>query len=141
MENNKKITMDKDFVPYQESLELKELGFDERCFGHYWENLFYFQTTHTHPATMPNSPESCLAPTFSQAFRWFRDEHNIDSWIQPFMLEKANGELYLPDESYGYFIFKDGVFVADKVDCIEPEEAELLCLRKLIEIVKRQTNK
>jgi hypothetical protein len=25
----------KEFVPYQESLELKKLGFDEPCFGYY----------------------------------------------------------------------------------------------------------
>jgi hypothetical protein len=29
--------MEKDFIPYEESLALKELGFDEPCFG--WEVL------------------------------------------------------------------------------------------------------
>ena len=29
--------LDKEFVPHQESLELKELGFDEPCFGFYLE--------------------------------------------------------------------------------------------------------
>ena len=29
----------KDFVPYEETLELKELGFDEPCFG-YRESTF-----------------------------------------------------------------------------------------------------
>ena len=27
--------MDKEFVPYEQSLQLKELGFDEPCFGFY----------------------------------------------------------------------------------------------------------
>lgn len=30
--------MEKEFVPYQESLELKELGFNEPCFGVYGYN-------------------------------------------------------------------------------------------------------
>jgi hypothetical protein len=128
----------KDFVPYEEALALKEIGFDERCMGHYWEGLFYFQTTHHHPSTMPNSSESCLAPLYQQAFRWFREKYNIDAWVQPFTSEKSNGDLYLPDETYSYFIFKYGVWVGDGVDFLEPEEAELECLKKLIEIVKKQ---
>jgi hypothetical protein len=75
------------------------------------------------------------SPTLSQAFRWFRDKHNIDAWVQPFMMEK-HGTAFLPDESYGYWIFKDGVLVADEVDFLNPEEAELACLKKLIEIIK-----
>ena len=30
-------TLEKEFVPHQESLELKELGFNEPCFGFYTE--------------------------------------------------------------------------------------------------------
>lgn len=29
------MTLDKEFIPYQEALALKELGFDEPCFGFY----------------------------------------------------------------------------------------------------------
>lgn len=70
-------------------------------------------------------------------FKFFREKYNINSWIQPFTSEKSNGFLYLPDESYSYFIFKDGLWVNDAVDFLEPEEAELECLKKLIEIVKK----
>ncbi len=27
--------MTKEFIPYQEALELKSIGFDEECFGYY----------------------------------------------------------------------------------------------------------
>lgn len=71
-----------------------------------------------------------------QAFRWFREKHNIDAWVQPFVSEKQNGQPFLPDESYVYYIFKDGVYVDDAVNFLNYEEAELACLQKLIEIVK-----
>ena len=46
--------------------------------------------------------------------------------------------MFLPDESYSFFIFKDGIWVDDKTDFVEPEEAELACLRKLIKTVKNK---
>jgi hypothetical protein len=124
--------IDREFIPYPEALGLKQLGFQERCFGHYWENLFYFKTTFNHPSTMPNSPESCLAPTYSQAFRWFRNEHNLDS------------EVYMNHEYgvkfYSKLILKlEGSVVTHIPGPFEMyksyEEAELACLRKLIEIL------
>lgn len=72
----------------------------------------------------------------SMAFRWFRETYNIDAWVQPFVAQSKKNIPYLPDESYGYFIFKDGVFVCDKVDLLGPEEAELACLIELIKIAK-----
>ena len=120
--------MNKEFIPYNESLELKELGFDERCFGHYWEKLFYFQTTHTHPSTMPNSHESCLAPTFSQAFRWFRERYG----------------LFYDNLNYIGNVWKFSTYSAKEEDYFQSaeyktyEEAELACLVKLIEIAKQK---
>jgi hypothetical protein len=130
------MNLEKEFVPYEQSLALKELGFDEPCFAFY--NGKFIQSTEFDfdSYNSINVGPHPLAPTFSQAFRWFREKYNLDSWIQPFTSEKSNGVLYLPDESYSYFIFKDGVWVDDKVDFSEPEEAELACLIKLIEIAK-----
>jgi hypothetical protein len=117
--------MNKEFIPYQEALELKQLGFKERCLGYYWENLFYFRTTFNHPSTMPNSPESCLSPTYSQAFRWFRQEYALESYI------RANLCVDVP-KTYQFNI-DDNI---DDVWYDTYEEAELACLKKLIEIVK-----
>jgi len=119
-----------EFIPYEQALALKELGFDEPCFGHYWENLFYYETTHHHPSTMPNSPESCLAPLYQQAFRWFREKYNLKSWIQEHTSDTFIYEIrphvlsdYKQGETYVYTNY---------------EEAELACLKKLIEIVKNK---
>ena len=47
--------MEKDFVPYEEALALKELGFDEFCIGNYADDkkhtLFTF-TKHPHTETL-----------------------------------------------------------------------------------------
>jgi hypothetical protein len=130
--------LEKEFVPYEPSLALKELGFDEPCFGGYDMETLKLWIGYLNDGEQFNREYYYPAPTFSQAFRWFREKYNIDAWVQPFVTEKSNGTLFLPDESYSYYIFKDGVFVADKVDLFDPEEAELACLKKLIEIVKKK---
>jgi hypothetical protein len=130
------MNVEKEFVPYQQSLQLKEIGFDEPCFTWYWDDIGLYNGLEF--GNHNKNINYVSAPTFSQAFRWFREKYNIDAWVQPFALENKDGVLYLPDESYSYFIFKDGMFVDDKVDFLEPEEAELECLKKLIEIIKNK---
>jgi hypothetical protein len=130
--------MEKEFVPYELAWELKQLNFDETCFG-YYHNLGSPQLVLSKRdlrAYNGNSIEYCLAPLYQQAFRWFREKHNIDAWVQPFVSEKQNGKPFLPDESYAYYIFEDGVYVADGVNFLDSEEAEMACLKKLIDHCK-----
>ena len=117
----------KDFIPYQEALELKQLGFKERCFGHYWENLFYFETTFNHPSTIPNSPESCLVPTYSQAFRWFREQHKHVSAVRTY---------FNVDFFYEIYVSVSHEITSDSYNTYE--EAELACLREMIKIIKEK---
>jgi len=134
--------MEKEFVPYELAWELKQLGFDEPCFGYYDPNKKFeylnWETFKDFPYLAKNSEWQDLygAPTYSQAFRWFREKHNIDAWVQPFVSEKQNGKPFLPDESYAYYIFEDGVYVADGVNFLDSEEAEMACLKKLIDHCK-----
>jgi hypothetical protein len=66
--------MEKEFVTYEQSLALKELGFDEPCFGYFsFGDELIIERTNTQMV----SEGCCLAPTFSQAFRWFREKHNL----------------------------------------------------------------
>ena len=120
--------MSKEFVPYQPSLDMKELGFDERCMGHYWEGLFYYQTTHSHPSTMPNSIESCSAPLYQQAFHWFREKYNYNHSIvftkHPFGTDEYQYMILLEDDECVEINFKTY------------EEAEDACINKLIELLK-----
>jgi len=132
--------MEKEFVPYAESLELKELGFDEHCFGFFnykgsirrYTNfdgeLNDFQTLKNSSITMGN--EWCAAPTFSQSFRWFREKYELMGHV-----EKG----YRPTNYYPIIhliLQKESHKYNPSLWFNTYEEAELACLRKLIEIVK-----
>jgi hypothetical protein len=66
----------------------------------------------------------CLtAPTFSQAFRWFREKHNLGHMINGIGFES--------------FVMNVGGIVAI-FNVKTYEEAELACLRKLIQLVKNE---
>ena len=107
--------MKKEFVPYEQALALKELGFNEPCFrGWSMEKQVFYH---------PDSDIVLDNPTFSQAFRWFRENYNIHSYIEgayPWF------RFYINSEDNRYEGHKHSLY----------EEAELACLIKLIEIVK-----
>lgn len=118
----------KDFVPHQESLELKELGFDEPCFGYYHEDKSLSYTNMVSQNTnsfWKINNKVITAPTFSQAFRFFRETYKIRFFIQSGMSDL--GEFFK-------VIFPDGE--QRNMSYTTYEEAELVCIIKLIEIVK-----
>ena len=119
--------MTKEFVPYEQALELKELGFDEPCLGWYQDNTLRLDINsnqsikfHEH---LGRFKECFLAPTFSQAFRWFREKHDKLGCIK-----KAN------DRNRFVYLVNDIVFAFYDTY----EDAEIACLIKLIEIVKNK---
>ena len=132
--------MEKEFIPYTESLALKELGFDEGCFSLYFNNGEFSNFIHsfTVNSEVVEKTSSILAPTFSQAFRWFREKYVLFA------------EITLCGDGLGYIsMIKEikqeefiEVYKKDIVDTLLPiwkyEEAELECLKKLIEIVKNK---
>jgi hypothetical protein len=139
--------MIKEFTPYQEALELKELGFDEPCFGYYVDgelrgiNLgmeelggvepyyqrFGFHTLSNHDIDNPNKIVVTV-PTYSQAFRWFRKKHRLSGLIE------------IGRHEYSFVIFDEAQDSREITSSMNGayEEAELACLRKLIEIVKNK---
>lgn len=116
--------MEKEFVPYELAVKLKELGFDEPC-------LFAFDNCSTPMRCSDlrtneqqfngvnyNSSTYTSQPTFSQAFRWFRGKYNLR-------------------EQYG--VFPHHTIITNYIiDGGNEEEAEIECLKKLIEIVKEK---
>lgn len=130
----------KDFVPYQEALALRELGFDEPCFG-YW-NIDPQLKTPAFNMVKPFEHEWCLpAPTYSQAFRFFREKYGLHSSINLGVSDEQDRSGLEYDE---YVFVIEGVNGRDYDNyntpkfSKSPEEAELACLRKLIEIVKNK---
>lgn len=119
----------KEFVPYAESLALEKLGFDDFCFAWHVSESYGLEIGGVIKEDLIR--DAVLAPTFSQAFRFFRDKHDLPS----------NLELF--DDGWDYVIYLD---ITEEVDFNEGpwntyEEAELACLRKLIEIVIQGGNK
>lgn len=117
--------MEKEFIPYEEALALKELGFDRNCFA--WYNSE--RSALSIGESWRSGLNSIITPTYSQAFRWFREKYNLSSqvesyylkeWFYFFKIEGTNRN-YAGNDGYNFY-----------------EEAELACLRKLIEIVKNE---
>ncbi len=120
--------MDKEFIPYEQALELKELGFDEECFGYYSfsEKITLKSCFNRTPIIL--SGKKCSIPLYSQVFRWFREKHNLESHVKKDWIDGIlQGYESIIECLDGYIDV--GTFKTY-------EEAELECLKKLIEIVK-----
>jgi hypothetical protein len=135
--------MNKEFIPYEQALALKELGFDEPCFGWFRSTLipsnfteFFLETEfgmNESPSDWVNSnflDKACSAPLYQQAFRWFREKYNLHSFIDC-KWKNLGWEFQLVDLSK-----METISSIDRYNYKTYEEAELACLKKLIEIVK-----
>ena len=124
--------MEREFVDYTEALVLKELGFDEPCFAFFNGNHLSFARFDIlgNPLDICNCIE---APTYSQAFRFFREEHGLYSCI----MYSSDGIIkggYSPMID----VMKPHKAILDFNNYDTYEEAELECLKKLIQIVKEK---
>lgn len=109
--------MHKEFVPYEQALALKELGFNEPCFACVDEDGIYLKGD-----IRFNSTKQSYAPLYQQAFRWFRDKN-----YEVYYSKKEDGTITFRIE-YGYWNF-----ISDE-SFLDYEKAESVCLKKLIEI-------
>ncbi len=139
--------MEKEFIPYKEAITLKELGFNEPCFGYYNEKLelwgvnpssFYAKNSDvswncklSNIFNKSAKAKLCTAPLYQQAFEWLREKYNLPSHI------------YTGDsEKYHYAILKKGRYVvSSNIRYFTHKEAELDCLKDLIEIVNKLKTK
>jgi hypothetical protein len=115
--------MNKEFIPHEQAIELTKLGFNEECFRYYsidFENdtvlLLYYEDI-----------ISIAAPLYQQAFRWFREKYKLDHFVQH----------HIDGTNQTYFsMARKSTWDVTTHDTYE--EAELACLKKLIEIVKNK---
>jgi len=105
--------MNGEFIPYEQALELKEIEFDEPCFGYFPNCNVIIQKV----CKNTDFKTYTIAPLYQQAFRWFREKYGLHF---PIMVQ------------HGIWYFDRFSTKGFKT----PEEAELACLIKLIEIVK-----
>ena len=132
-------TLEKEFIPYEQALALKELGFDEPYFRVY-DTLGFVQDEKIMDEL---SLEKIQSPTFSQAFRWFRERWGYDIHVRGTNF-RASYVIGIPKEinmesGDGYPLVIDWDYIVDGTGVRKTyEEAELACLLKLIEIVKNK---
>lgn len=154
--------MEKEFIPYEQALALRELGFDEPCLlhiqyssgtdvftGRKFKNSIWLgngydaeigdkKIKYKFPKHSEQSYGTLGIATFSQAFRWFREKYG---YFQLFDYQHGDSKI-----NRGFFF---NIVNIDNEDFFFPEdfenqiyktyeEAELECLKKLIEIVKKQ---
>ena len=131
----------KDFIPYEQALALKELGFDEPCFAVYIDKTLIMEDDWLYSTNQDTFIESnnITAPLYQQAFRWFREKHNIQGYIYS---STVRGNVEKTKQFTGYIWNINGIDIpflsTDARDELHDtyEEAELACLKKLIEIVE-----
>lgn len=135
--------MEKEFIPYDLALELKELGFNEGVLAQYrvdgylcWGKDDCSLGSDISDEDYKNncfSEFGCRAPLWQQAFRFFREKYGLHYIIC------KNIQM----DGYGY---REVILIP----CTEEnentifktyEEARLECLKKLIEIAKEQNVK
>lgn len=121
--------MDKEFIPYEQALALKELGFNEPCFAFYNNaEAIPFIKQQFDDELRKIYKGDFEAPLYQQAFRWFREKY------------KLSGIIEIGTQEYSFLIFdeeKDSREISSSMNG-NYEQAELECLKKLIEIVKQK---
>ena len=131
--------MNREFAPYIESSELKELEFDEPCLAWFAETkeLQIAPETYKKWTSKPCNNSNIIkifnvdcitAPTFSQAFRWFRENYDLFGVVE--------GKGYEHKRYYIYSI--NGKWHPSQPAIDTYEEAELACLKKLLVLLKSQ---
>jgi hypothetical protein len=130
--------MNKEFIPYEQALALKQLGFNEPCFGYYVTvevpNPFLVTTK----ISDTQGGYFTFAPLFQQAFRWFREKYNLNGILNHYPNTKL-WDFSVHDLTWSGKEFIEHVKKEDRsIRYSTYEEAELACLIKLIEIVKNK---
>lgn len=132
--------MSNEFVPYDIALAMNELGYENEEST----TVFYFyEQPHPSPKIVLDIGDAknidvhrqlerghaMYLPLYQQAFRWFRKEYKLFSEVN---LTTKQEDV----ESFEFFVLNVNEPLFESDDYTVYEEAELACLRKLIEIVK-----
>lgn len=125
--------MEKEFVSYKMALALKELEFNEPCFTYYYNVSGNLRTnisvdTNNGWTYFPNKKSIILAPTLSQAFRFFREKYRLEGAIYRLNFKWASQVFNIETSTY--------CFVPELFKTYE--EAEIDSLKKMIKMVKNK---
>jgi len=153
--------MIREFVPHEQALALKELGFNEECIASYdnkgnFKDPFDYNSEETdgyvtnsslkdpknfNASSNPTLLKDYLDNPFTtallkqQAFRWFREEYGLDG----VSFYNYTGYMWNIVDVKNSNVTKNVTIQEDDMQQYSSkEEAELACLKKLIEIVKNK---
>ena len=118
---------DIEFIPYEQALALKGLGFDEQCFSFYNAIGELYESEGYYSYSKNVLQFEVVAPLYQQAFRWFREKYVF--YIN----------MVAPDVFYFVIHYINPIkeptdlFIGEHYKTYE--EAELACLKKLIELL------
>lgn len=119
--------MEDKFVTSLQALKLKELGFDEPCFGRFIQNKNGQWFVEDDEYMSWNGIDGIIsAPTWSDAFDWFRNKHNYHSWIYP----TGSGYYSFEIRPHKLKHYEEGVLYSYRTY----EEARTACLEILLKI-------
>lgn len=137
--------MENEFIPYEEALALKELGFEDLTMAHFANGEFSMGLTSN---LDKRTYESVSSPLYQQVFEWFREEFGLYHTIIPEFYTGGinfNWQLrwYLPKEKWTEYVISDGTYwYGDNGEFPTQRDAELGCLQKLIELANgKESNK
>jgi hypothetical protein len=119
--------MTKEFIPYEQALALKKLGFNEPCFATWRGEILEMSLQ------IPSDHYFTQAPTFWQAFRFFREKCGL----YPHIFSEPNERFVWCVRWYVDKLQKDIPYESSPTY----EEAEHNLLIKLIEIAKQNSQK
>ena len=114
--------MNKEFIPHEHALALKELGFKEECSAHYLDDDDLELKWKIYRNLSFNTNNCLQAPLYQQAFRFFREKYGVHMYPTKF------------DETKWWIEW--GTWTSKVFNTFE--EAELECLKKLIELSKNK---
>lgn len=128
------MSLEKEFVPYELAVKLKELGFDEKCLAYYHEpsriieRFQYSERPVKNSSNWNNMYIVYVSPLWQQDFDWFEEKHNLHSHIDNIVLSFGLIDCRNNDIKINKYISSE--------DCYKTKlEVKQACLEKLIEIV------
>lgn len=129
--------MKKQFVTYPIALALKELGFDERCLGHFdiQSKVLYVGDTEMNVSVL--SEILLPAPLWQQVIDLLREEYHIIIVITPY--RDLDGAGRLVRLLWDYTVYKsDFDDITNSEYYQTPEEAREAAILQAIEIIKNK---
>ena len=152
--------MEKEFIPYEQALALKELRFDEPCLlriqyssgydvftGRKFQNSIWLgngydaeiddkKMKYKFSKHSKDEYDHLKIPIYQQVFRWFREKYDLHPSIESYNQDENGNDI---EYTYTYCVVTNKNLPKEWNKFYNTyEEAELECLKKLIEIVKEK---